>query len=83
MSLQRRAAIAHPQFVYDGLDVSRNPSVHRHLVRQLTEVYRAAAVPVISDSRIPVTVYTDASKFEPERKLLRRLRFRWLTFRRA
>lgn len=61
-----------PGLVYDGRDVSGNPSVHEHLVRQLTAIYRAPAVPVIGDFRIPVSVYTDPSKFEAERKLLRR-----------
>jgi phenylpropionate dioxygenase-like ring-hydroxylating dioxygenase large terminal subunit len=71
--LQGFAAFAHPDLVYDDPHMSRNPSVHRHLVRRLTEVYRAPAVPVVGDFEIPVTVYTDASKFEAERKLLRQL----------
>ncbi|MGB8331686.1 MAG: aromatic ring-hydroxylating dioxygenase subunit alpha [Polyangiales bacterium] len=53
--------------------MSGNPSVHQHLVRQLTGIYRAPTVPLIGDFRIPVTVYMDQSKFEAERKLLRRL----------
>jgi phenylpropionate dioxygenase-like ring-hydroxylating dioxygenase large terminal subunit len=59
--------------VYDGGDVSGTPTVYEHLVRQLTQIYRAPAVPVIGDFQIPVTAYTDETKFRAERNLLRRL----------
>jgi Rieske 2Fe-2S family protein len=47
--------------------------IHGHLLEKLIEVYQGSLDPELTDFRIPTTVYTDESRLQAERRLLRAL----------
>jgi len=51
----------------------KNPPIHDYLLEQLIKVYQGSLNPELTDFRIPSAVYTDESRFQAERRLLRAL----------
>ena len=47
--------------------------IHGHLLEKLIDVYQGSLDPELTDFRIPTTVYTDESRLQAERRLLRAL----------
>ena len=47
--------------------------IYGHLLEKLIEVYQGSLDPELTDFRIPTTVYTDESRLQAERRLLRTL----------
>lgn len=50
-----------------------NPPIYEHLLEKLSKVYADGVDSELGDFQIPTAVYTDASRLDEERRLLRRL----------